>query len=119
MYSPILRNPGALFAPKVTVRFFSVALMLAAMLPPLRVAATTVVPPQFEELVNESDYVVRTVVKSVRSERLESNGQSLIHTFVEFEVREAIVGTPPQPLVLRMLGGQVGDEILEVGGAPK
>lgn len=93
--------------------------MLVAALLPLRIAATTVVPPQFEELVNESDYIVRTVVKSIRSEREEANGQSHIYTFVELEVRETIAGTPPQPLVLRMLGGQIGNVVMEVEGAPK
>jgi hypothetical protein len=86
---------------------------------PLRVAATTVVPPQFDELVNESDYIVRGVVKSVRCELLDVQGRGRIYTFVEFEVREVIAGTPPSPLVLRMLGGQVGDMVLEVDGAPK
>jgi len=87
---------------------------------PLHLAATTVTPPAFEDLVNKSEYIVRTVVKSITCERREGgNGRQLIYTFVEFEVREVVAGTPPQPLVLRMLGGQVDDEVLEIAGAPK
>jgi len=67
--------------------------------------ATTVVPPEFVQLVNESDYIVRAVVKSV--------------TLVELDVREVVAGTPPQPLVLQMLGGRVGEEALMVSGAPQ
>ena len=81
--------------------------------------ATTVVPPKFEELVNESDYIVRAVVKSVTSEWREKQGQRHIFTFVELEVLEVIHGTPPQPLVLEMLGGQVGDEAMVVQGVPR
>ncbi len=94
-------------------------LVLLLALLPLRVSATSVVPPKFEELVNESDYIVRAVVKSVTSEWREKQGQRRIYTFVELEVREVIAGTPPQPLVLRMLGGRVGDEELVIEGAPK
>ena len=83
------------------------------------VHATTVVPPKFEELVNESDYIVRGVVKSVTSEWREKQGQRHIFTFVEIDVLEVIHGTPPQPLVLEMLGGQVGEEALVVQGMPK
>ena len=81
--------------------------------------ATTVVPPTFAQLVNESDYIVRAVVKSVTSEWRENNGHRHIYTFVELDVREVIAGSPPQPLVLQMLGGKVGDEALTVSGAPK
>jgi len=119
MDTTTLRSLLRLLLPALATRFTLGGFALLLALTPLRVAATTVVPPTFEELVNESEYVVRTVVKSLTYERRERNGQSLIYTLVEFEVREVVAGTPPQPLVLRMLGGQVGDEVLEVSGAPK
>jgi hypothetical protein len=78
-----------------------------------------VVPPDFPQLVNESDYIVRAVVKSVTSEWRESQGRRDIFSFVELEVREVIAGQPPQPLILQMLGGKVGDEEMTVAGAPK
>lgn len=81
--------------------------------------ATTVIPPEFDQLVNETDYVVRAVVKSVNAEyRVGPDGRTII-TFVELEVREVILGTPPARVVLEMLGGIVGDNELEVVGAPK
>ena len=81
--------------------------------------ATTVVPPEFVQLVNESDYIVRAVVKSVTSEWQVNQGQRAIFTLVELDVREVVAGTPPQPLVLQMLGGRVGEEALMVSGAPQ
>ena len=79
----------------------------------------SVVAPQFTELVNGSDFIVRAVVKSVRSEWREKQGQRHIYTLVELEVREVIAGTPPQPLILQVLGGQVGDEAMVIDGAPQ
>jgi hypothetical protein len=92
--------------------------MVAALLLPASVSATTVVAPEFDELVNKSDYVVRAVVKSVRSE-FASPGSKAIVTYVELDVKEVITGNPPSPLVLRMLGGRVGDKRMVVSGAPE
>jgi hypothetical protein len=97
----------------------SVALaMLVGALMPAIASATTVAPPEFEELVNESDYVVRATVKSVRSEFSRPGGKSIV-TYVELDVKEVITGNPPSPLVLRMLGGRVGDKRMIVSGAPE
>ena len=94
-------------------------LCVALLMSTLGALASSVVPPQFDELVNESDYIVRSVVKSVRSEWLEKGGHRSIFTHVELQVLEVIHGTPPQPLVLEMLGGQVGDEQMVVAGMPQ
>lgn len=96
---------------------FAWAMVAALLLPPFA-SATTVVPPEFEELVNGSDYVVRAIVKSVRSE-FSRPGSKTIVTYVELDVKEVITGNPPSPLVLRMLGGQVGDKRMVVSGAPE
>ena len=45
------------------------------------------------------------------------NNRQII-TKVELDVREIIAGTPPSPLVLTMLGGRIGEEELQVDGAP-
>jgi hypothetical protein len=79
---------------------------------------TTVVPPEFTELVNGSDYIVKAKVKSVTPELQMRNGRERIYTKVELEVLEVIAGTPPAPLVLTMLGGKIGDRELKVQGAP-
>ena len=106
-----------LSATRLRLRFLPVCLaMIVAAVP---APATTVRPPTFAELVNESDYIVRAVVKSVTSEWREKQGQRHIFTKVEVEVLEVINGTPPQPLVLEMLGGRVGDEEMVIDGMPR
>jgi len=81
--------------------------------------ATTVIPPDFTEMVNGSDYIVRARVVAVSSETRLRNGHERIYTNVELEVLEVIAGTPPSPLVLTMLGGKSGSKELKVAGAPK
>lgn len=92
-------------------------LLVALLAPALR--ATIVVPPEFSDLVNKSDYVVRARVKSSTSEFRSSPGRTKIYTKVELEVLEVITGQPPATVVLEFLGGRVGDEELIVDGAPQ
>lgn len=107
-------NPGRL---KSVCKLLSLAVAFLGLL--ICVPATTVNPPEFAQLVNESDYVIRAVVKSVRAEMTVLPNGRKIHTYVELDVQEVIAGTPPTPLVLRLLGGQVGDEEMILQGAPK
>jgi len=81
--------------------------------------ATTVIPPDFNELVNESDYIIRGVVKSVLSEYRTNSHGKMIFTEVAIDVREVISGTPPTDVVLEILGGRVGEEEMIVQGAPR
>lgn len=81
--------------------------------------ATSVMPPDFSDLVNGSDYIVRARVKAVSSETRQRNGHERIYTNIELEVLEVIAGTPPSPLILTMLGGKSGTHELKVAGAPK
>ena len=81
--------------------------------------ATVVLPLPFEDLVREADYIVRAVVLSVSSEWRTTSGQKHIITRVKLDVREVLAGTPPQPLELVMLGGQIGEVALVVDGVPR
>jgi hypothetical protein len=81
--------------------------------------ATTVIAPDFESLVSQADYIVRATVKSITSEyRTTPRGQA-IFTKVELQVLETIAGTPPQPLVLDLLGGTVNGVTMRVAGVPQ
>jgi hypothetical protein len=80
--------------------------------------ATTVEAPEFVDLVNQADFIVRAVVKSVTSEYAKPGSRKII-TKVELDVREVIAGTPTQPLVLTMLGGKVGRDEMVLEGAPQ
>lgn len=81
--------------------------------------ATTVVPPEFDELVRQSDYVVRAKVTAVNSDWKERNGHRVIMTFVTLEILEEIAGDAPDKPVLEMLGGQIGTHKMILEGAPR
>ncbi len=100
-------------------RLISVVLAAVLGLLPFRVWATSVVPPDFDTLVNDADYVVRAVVKSVTSEWKETAGHKYIGTKVQLEIQEIVRGKPPQTLTLEMVGGRVGQDALIVEGAPQ
>jgi hypothetical protein len=98
------------------LRVFPAALALLLVAVPAR--ATTVIPPDFTELVGRADYVVRATVKSVTSEFRTTPTGRAIFTKVELQVLETILGTPPSPLVLELLGGTVGETTMRVEGVP-
>jgi hypothetical protein len=81
--------------------------------------ATTVLPPTFDALVNNSDYIVRARTKSVSAQKQETAHGSKIYTLVDIEVLDVVAGTPPAHVTLRLLGGQVGDERMIVEGMPR
>jgi hypothetical protein len=104
------------------LRLIGCLVALAAVSLPIPARATTVIAPDFDQLVNSADYVVRARVKSVRSEwrpNPDNARRPYIATLVELEILEAISGTPPSPLVLDLVGGRIGDKELTIDGAPR
>ena len=102
------------------LRRLAVLGLALALLLPLRLSATTVEAPEFNELVDLSDYVVRGVVTAISPEwRETADGRRYIATRVELSVLDVIRGTPPAKLVLEVLGGRVGEDELVVEGAPR
>jgi hypothetical protein len=82
-------------------------------------SATTVTPPEFTTLVNDSDYIIQAVVKSVKSEKRSTERGTKIITEVSVDVIEVIAGKPPAQVTLEFLGGRVGDDEMQVEGMPQ
>ena len=81
--------------------------------------STTVVPPAFEDLVRESDYVLRGRVTEKQS-RFEGPAHDLqIYTYVTLEVLEVLAGQPPETVELRLFGGVVEGERVRIEGVPE
>lgn len=95
------------------------ATLLAGLALSSSLQATTVTPPEFPVLVNESDVVVHAVVKAVSAEKRTGPRGPKIYTRVEFAVLEVVAGTAPASLVLDFLGGRVGNETMFVEGMPR
>jgi hypothetical protein len=96
----------------------SVGLVVVLVFSALALPGTTVIPPEFDSLVRQADYVIRGTVKSVSSEWRTRGADRFIVTHVEIHLLETVAGTPPSPIVLEMLGGRVGEETMVVQGSP-
>ena len=95
------------------------ALICAACLFTQSALATTVVPPTFQQLVAQAEFVVRAEVRGVRCAESQRNGHPVIHTYVTIAVLRALKGNAPEVMELRVLGGTVGDRTLHVPGVPR
>lgn len=81
---------------------------------------TSVEPPTFPELVAVAEAVYRGHVTTVQARRVERpGGGAMIKTYVTFAVDRALKGAEQAEVVLEFLGGQVGDDIMEVAGVPQ
>lgn len=97
------------------MRFLLAWLALAPLL-----LATSVVPPNFTELIDEADAIYRGRVTKAEARRVaRPDGGSVIKTFVTVAVERVIKGPEVPETTLEFLGGTLGDETLEVGGMPR
>ena len=106
------RCPAGWFLPLVS----GVTMAICSALP---LCGSTVNQPSFGDLVQQADYIVHATVKSVTAEWKIDGQNRHIMTKVELDVNEVVAGNPPQPLVLTLLGGRIGDQELRVEGAPR
>jgi hypothetical protein len=80
---------------------------------------TTVVPPTFEELVSQAEVIFQGAVTDVRSEWAGAGTQRHIVTYVTFRVEDSFKGNLGATYSIRLLGGTVDGETMEVTDTPK
>ena len=81
--------------------------------------ATTVIPPTFDELVTQAETIFEGTVTGTRSEWTGEGSNRHIVTYVTFKIEDAVKGTLGAEYTIRMFGGTVGDQTIEVTDAPK
>lgn len=82
--------------------------------------ATTVAPPTFDHLVDAAARVVVSEVLQVAPRAVAApDGRRLIVTAVTFRTLQRVKGEVGATFVLEFLGGTLGDETLEIVGAPR
>jgi hypothetical protein len=91
--------------------------IIALALPTAR--ATTVIPPTFDELVTQAEVIFEGTVTGTRSEWTGEGANRHIVTYVTFKVEDGIKGSVGAEYTIRMFGGTVGDQTIEVTDAPK
>ena len=82
------------------------------------VTATTVIPPTFDQLVQQAELIFQGTVTGVRSAWEGEGAQRHINTYVTFQIAENVKGDAGTSYTIRMLGGTVGDETMEVTDTP-
>jgi hypothetical protein len=81
--------------------------------------ATTVIPPNFDQLVSRAQIIFEGEVTNLQSQWIGEGDQHRIVTFVTFKVDETLKGDPGASYSIRMLGGTVDGRTMEVTDAPK
>ena len=81
--------------------------------------ATTVIPPNFDELVSRADVIFDGEVTGLQSQWIGEGSEHRIVTYVTFKVNQALKGDPGTTYSMRMLGGTVDGRTMEVTDAPK
>lgn len=97
----------------------SLLLLLAAGLALASAHATTVIPPTFDQLVTDAEFIFEGTVTDVRSQWTGAGAERHIMTEVTFRIEDAIKGVPGKSYTVQMLGGTVGDETMAVSDAPR
>ena len=81
--------------------------------------ATTVIPPTFQQLVQQAEFIFQGTVTDVRSVWEGEGAQRHIETYVTFQVGDAIKGNAVGAYTIQMLGGTVSDDTFVITDAPK
>ncbi|HLW36441.1 MAG TPA: hypothetical protein VKS98_12355 [Chthoniobacterales bacterium] len=84
-----------------------------------RVSGTTVIPPTFEQLVQQAEFIFQGTVTNTQSVWVGEGAQRHIETYVTFQVEENVKGQAGSSYTIQMLGGTVGDETFEITDTPK
>ena len=83
------------------------------------IRATSVIPPTFDQLVGQAEIIFQGTVTEVRSVWEGEGAQRHIDTYVTFQIAERMKGNAGSSYTIRMLGGTVGNETMEVTDTPK
>jgi hypothetical protein len=95
--------------------FLSIALIVS-----MRAAlATTVIPPSFDQLVQQAEVIFQGSVTDVRSQWVGEGAQRHIVSYITFSIEEGIKGDVGQSYTLRMFGGTVGEDAMGISDAPE
>lgn len=83
------------------------------------VRATTVVPPTFDQLVTDAEFIFEGTVTEARSQWAGAGAERHIVTHVTFNIEDAIKGVPGKSYTIQILGGTVDGETMEVSDTPR
>ncbi len=81
--------------------------------------ATTVIPPTFDQLVDQAEVIFQGGVTEVRSQWVGEGAQRHIVSYVTFHIEDTLKGDAGATYTMQLLGGTVDGETMEVTDSPK
>ena len=90
---------------------------LAVTLPAVR--ATTVIPPTFDQLVNQAELIFQGTVTDLRPQWMGEGAERHIVTFVTFRIDDPLKGALSENYTIRMFGGTLDGQTMEVTDCPR
>ena len=95
-------------------RLLAIAAVLAGA---ASLSATTVIPPTFEQLVDQAQVIFHGSVTNVTSQWVGEGAERHIVSYITFKVKDALKGAPGQSYTMRTFGGTVDGETMMIDGA--
>src|SRR4051812_26270828 len=81
-------------------------------------SATTVIPPTFDQLVDQAQVIFQGTVTKVSSEWVGEGAERHIVSYISFKVKDALKGSPGETYTMRTFGGTVDGESMMIGDGP-
>jgi len=97
-------------------RLLAIAAVLAGA---ASLSATTVIPPTFEQLVDQAQVIFHGSVTNVTSQWVGEGAERHIVSYITFKVKDALKGAPGQSYSMRTFGGTVDGETMTIADGPK
>ena len=100
-------------------KFYSLVLVAGLIAGAASLRATTVIPPTFDQLVDQAEVIFQGTVTKVTSEWIGEGAERHIVSYITFEVKDALKGSPGKSYTMRTFGGTVDEETMTIGDGPK
>src|SRR3954470_6994684 len=81
-------------------------------------SATTVIPPSFDQLVNQAQEIFRGTVTKITSDWVGEGADRHIVSYITFKVKDSIKGSPGESFTMQTFGGTVDGETMAIGDGP-
>src|SRR5712671_1071515 len=94
-----------LFLNHMKIKYLLPLALIALAIPCIRVTATTVIPPTFDQLVQQAELIFQGTVTDVKSVWEGEGAQRHIDTYVRFQIDENVKGNATSSYTIRVLGG--------------
>jgi hypothetical protein len=81
-------------------------------------SATMVIPPTFDQLVDQAQVIFQGTVTKISSQWIGEGAERHIVSYITFKVKDGLKGSPGESFTMRTFGGTVDEETMTIGDGP-